>query len=98
MQSDPNEYLKTALQYAFFDSNLDEIKDLARDGSGVTALTLKRTLLPRCGFDIFHCTDVTTLHFSKNRLGPQAFNVLMFALSKAPPALTFIDVDRKSVV
>ena len=56
-------------------------------------MTLKRTLLPRCGFDIFHCTDVTTLHFSKNRLGPQAFNVLMFALSKAPPALTYIDVS-----
>jgi hypothetical protein len=93
MESDPSDLLKTALQYVFDDSNLDGIKELAREGSGVTVLSLKRTLLPRCGFDMFSCKEITTLHFSKNRLGPQAFNFLMLALSKAPPTLTQIDVS-----
>ena len=93
MGSDPSERLKAALQYIFDDSNLDDMKELVREGSGINTLTLKRTLLPRCSFDIFPMKDITTLHFSKNRLGPQAFNFLMLALAKAPAALTHVDAS-----
>ncbi len=69
------------------------MKELARDGSEVTTLTLKQTLCPQCGFDIFPFKDITLLYFSKNRLGPHAFNFLMLALAKAPETLTYIDAS-----